>query len=115
MSRYLRIRENLRPYIQRQMVAAHRKGTPVIRPLFYDFPRDEPCWNIEDQYMFGPDIMVAPVLAAGMHSRPVYLPPGDTWRDLLTDQIWSGGAWIEVDTPLETIPVFVRGQAIVLE
>jgi alpha-D-xyloside xylohydrolase len=115
MSRYLRIRENLRPYIQRQMAAAHRKGTPVIRPLFYDFPRDQPCWNIEDQYMFGPDIMVAPVLAAGMQSRPVYLPPGDTWRDLLTDQTWPGGAWIEADTPLETIPVFVRGQAIVLK
>lgn len=114
MSRYLRIRERLRPYIHRQMVAAHQKGTPVMRPLFYDFPRDPPCWSIEDQYMFGPDIMVAPVLAAGMQSRPVYLPPGDSWRDLLTEETWPGGSWIEAGTPLESIPVFVRGRAAVL-
>jgi len=115
MSRWLDIRERLRPYIQRQMVVAHQKGTPVMRPLFYDFPNDPPCWDIEDEYMFGPEILVAPVLAAGMESRRVYLPPGDDWRDLLTDQRWPGGSWVEVDTPIETIPVFVRGEANVLD
>ncbi|WP_413728981.1 TIM-barrel domain-containing protein [Sodalis sp. RH22] len=114
LSRWLHIRERLRPYIQRQMVAAHDKGTPVMRPLFYDFPQDEPCWSIEDQYLFGPDILVAPVLEAGMASRRVYLPPlpqGMRWRDFFTGRTHPGGAWIEVATPIDTIPVFVRNKA----
>ena len=53
------------------MQRASEKGTPVIRPLFYDFPEEEKCWNVEDQYMFGPDILVAPVLYAGMKQRSV--------------------------------------------
>lgn len=55
-------RETLRPYVKEQMVKAHEKGTPVIRPLFYDNPDDEACWDVNDEYMFGPDILVAPVL-----------------------------------------------------
>lgn len=59
--KYMLIRENLRPYISGLMKEAHEKGTPPMRPLLYDFPADTGTWDIDDQYMFGPDILVAPV------------------------------------------------------
>lgn len=104
-------RERMRPYIAEQMKKAHEKGTPVIRPLFYDFPGETACWNIEDQYMFGPDILVAPVLYADMKQRSVYLPAGHTWKDANTGKVYEGGSSIAVDTPLEQIPVFVKDDA----
>ena len=58
------------------MREAHEKGTPVMRPMFYEFPDDERCWEVEDQYMYGAKYLVAPVLEPGMTVRKVYLPPG---------------------------------------
>ena len=72
----MEIREKMRPYIKTPMQEAHEKGTPVMRPLFYDFPKDEKAWEIEDQYMFGSDIMVCPILYEGIREREVYLPGG---------------------------------------
>ena len=77
------MRERLKPYIREQMKAAHLKGTPVIRPLFYDFPQDPKAWEVEDQYMFGPDILVAPVLYERMETRNVYLPQGAEWKNVV--------------------------------
>ncbi len=102
------MRERLKPYIKEQMRIAHEKGYPVIRPLFFDFPEDRECWNVEDEYMFGPDILVAPVLYEGMTKRSVYLPEGTEWKDINSGKIYSGGQWIEVPTPLSVIPVFLR-------
>jgi alpha-D-xyloside xylohydrolase len=99
-------RESLRPYVKEQMKAAHEKGTPVIRPLFYDFPEQEKCWSIEDEYMFGPDILVAPVLYEGVQRRSVYLPEGKSWTDVNTGKVYEGGSLIEVEAPLNVIPVF---------
>lgn len=99
-------REDLRPYVKKQMKAAHEKGTPVIRPLFYDFPSQEKCWEIKDQYMFGPDILVAPVLYEGMRKRSVYLPEGEKWIDANTNKEYNGGQTIECNAPLDVIPVF---------
>lgn len=74
LKRYLELRKHMKPYIMELMKAAHEKGTPVMRPLFYDTPSDMKSWNIEDEYMFGPDVLVAPVLYAGETERKVYLP-----------------------------------------
>ena len=98
------LRERLRPYIMDQMKAAHEKGTPPMRPLFYDFPNDSQAWEIEDQFMFGPDLLVAPVLYEGACSRKVYLPAGETWRDAWTDETSDSGVWITADAPLKKIP-----------
>lgn len=106
--KYLHLRERLKPYIREQMEAAHRRGTPVIRPLFYDFPGDKQAWEVEDQYMFGPDILVAPVLYAGAETRQVYLPAGVDWEHAWTGQTFAGGQTIEVATPIDEIPVFTR-------
>lgn len=105
------MRERLRPYIMAQMKTAHLKGTPPMRPLFYDFPDDLKSWNIEDELMFGPDILVAPVLYESIRSRKVYLPAGAEWKDVNNEQTYSGGQYIECSTPLEIIPIFLRDKA----
>jgi alpha-D-xyloside xylohydrolase len=111
----LRTREALRPYVAEQMVAAHERGTPVIRPLFYDFPADAHAWEVEDQYLFGPDVLVAPLLEYGLRERPVYLPQGRTWTDVGTGTAHEGGQTITVAAPLEAMPLFVAAGAAVLD
>lgn len=111
---YLHLRERLRPYVREQMRAAHEKGTPVIRPLFFDFPEDATAWQVEDQYMFGPDILVAPVLERGVRERTVYLPAGRTWVDTATGEEHPGGRTVKLPADLATIPVLVREGAQVL-
>ena len=98
----------MKPYIREQMEAAHEKGTPVMRPLFYDFPEDTRSWDIEDQYMFGPDVLVAPVMYENMRVRDVYLPEGSEWVNHWTGETFQGGQSVSVDAPLQQIPVFTR-------
>ena len=108
LKKYLFIRENLRPYIRECMAEASKNGSPVMRPMFYDFPEDSTCWEVEDQYMFGPDLIVAPVMEAGMTERKIYLPRGTRFTDAYTKQTYEGGQVITVPAPLDIIPVMVR-------
>lgn len=110
---YIEIREKIKPYVSGLMEAAHEKGAPVMRPLFYDFSSDSRAWEIEDEYMFGPDILVAPVMHAGVRSRKVYLPAGSSWKNVWTDEVLTGGSEYEVDAPIEQIPLFIREGAAV--
>jgi alpha-D-xyloside xylohydrolase len=107
LRRYLHLRERLRPYVGRLMAEAHEKGSPVIRPLFYDFPEDGRAWETEDEYMFGPDVIVAPVMRENVQKRKVYLPAG-RWKDTHTGSPVEGGCELECEAPLDVIPVFVR-------
>lgn len=93
------------------MAAAHERGTPVIRPLFYDFPRQPEAWDVEDQYMFGPDVLVAPILHEGWRERRVRLPSGVDWLEAASGRMITGGATVTAAAPLERIPVFVRAGA----
>lgn len=105
--KFMMIREGMKPYIRSLMQQAHEKGTPIMRPLFYDYPEEEEAWNVEDQYMFGPDLLVAPILYESMTKREVYLPRGKWWN--VSDRsYYSGESRIIVTAPLEVIPVFVR-------
>ena len=104
--KYLNLREELRPYTRKTMAQAHEKGTPVMRTMFYAFPQDKTCWQVEDQYMFGDDYLVAPVLYPGVTTRRVYLPEGFRWQDLESGEVHEGGRFVEVPAPLEVIPVF---------
>jgi len=106
LSKFLFIREKLKPYIASVMAAAHEHGQPVIRPLFYNFPDDPNAWACEDAMMFGPDLLVAPVMESGQRKRSVYLPAGCTWTDLWTKKKYTGGTAMEVDAPLDRIPLF---------
>ena len=111
MKKYLFLRERLRPYIRKQMELTHEKGIPVMRPLFFDFKDDKAAWDVDDQYMFGPDLMVAPVLEAGAASRKVYLPAGASWTDAWTGKTFQGGAVIDADAPIDIIPLFLKDGA----
>ncbi len=108
LKKYLFIREKLRPYIRECMKQASLTGEPVMRPLFFDFPSDEKCWETEDAYMFGRDLLVAPVMEAGLQERKVYLPAGCKWVESATGTKYEGGTVVTAKAPIDIIPVFVR-------
>jgi alpha-D-xyloside xylohydrolase len=111
LTKYLFIRERLRPYIRECMKAASETGAPVMRPLFFDFPQDAKSWNVEDAYMFGPDLLVAPVMEEGVRTRTVYLPAQVAWTDAYTKKTYEGGQTVTVPAPIDVIPVFLRDGA----
>ena len=108
MKEHIFLRERLRPYIRELMKETHEIGTPSMRPLFYDFPSDEKCWDIDTEYMFGSDLLVAPILALGERKRDVYLPNGEIWQEVLSGKEYKGGQTVSVDAPIEAIPLFIR-------
>lgn len=101
-------RQKLMPYIMEQMKRATDYGTPVTRPVFYDFPSDEATYSLGDQYMFGPSLLVAPVIEQGNESREVYLPTGVDWVRVSDGTHYTGGSTHQIDAPLESVPVFRR-------
>ncbi|KAJ0319023.1 hypothetical protein Brms1b_003998 [Colletotrichum noveboracense] len=114
--KYLLIREQLRSYTRRLMNEAHEKGSPVIRPLFYEFPNDPQCWKLgATQYMYGDAYLCCPVVEKDIRKMKVYLPileSEEQWTSFTEVQsemrTWEGGSTVEVDCPLELMPVFVR-------
>jgi len=108
LARYLHLREALRDYTRELMRQAHTDGQPVMRGLFYEFPGDDRCWGDLDEYLYGPDLLVAPVVQAGATSRSVYLPAGARWTELHSGAVHDGGQDVTVDAPLDVIPVFAR-------
>jgi alpha-D-xyloside xylohydrolase len=102
------LREKLRPYLRELNQAAHEHGTPPMRPLYYDFPTDPAAVNLADQFMLGPDLLVAPVTEQGAVSREVYLPTGATWVEAWNGQEFHGGQYLKANAPLERIPVYWR-------
>ena len=105
--KYMKRREEMRDYVRELMVQAHELGTPLMRGMWYAFPEDAACADLQDQYMFGDRYLVAPVLECGARSRSVYLPAG-TWKQVETGEVYEGGRRIEADCPLDVIPVFER-------
>ena len=98
----------MRDYTREVMKEAHEKGHPVMRTMFYEFPEDAACWDLKDQYMFGSDILVAPIVQPGAVSRSVYLPAGASWTDMTDGKVYEGGQSYEIAAPIEKIPVFLR-------
>jgi len=105
------LREKLKPYLMEQMKTAHENGLPPMRPLFVDFHADQNCWKIEDQFMLGPDLLVAPILYEGQQSRKVYLPEGIEWIDAWSGKGFTGGQWIEANAPIDRIPVYWKQES----
>jgi alpha-D-xyloside xylohydrolase len=108
LKKYMFLREKIKPYIKDLMEEAHEKGTPVIRPLFYDYPQDSRAWEVEDEYLFGPDVLIAPVMHENMRKRSVYLPKGSRWKDAHTEIVYEGGSLVDCDAPLDIIPIFLK-------
>jgi alpha-D-xyloside xylohydrolase len=104
----LQMRDRLAPYVLAQMQVAAETGLPPMRPIWFDYQQDERAWEVEDEFLFGPDVLVAPITELGARSRHVYLPAGANWQDSATGAVLSGGEVHFVEAPLERIPVFVR-------
>ncbi len=109
LEKYVHFREIMRPYTRQLMKEAHEKSSPIMRTMFYEFPQDENCWELKDQYMFGSDILVAPVVQEDMYEREVYLPHGIVWTSIHDGTRYEGGQRVLVEAPLEVIPVFLKG------
>lgn len=112
---YMSIREQLRNYTRSLMAEAHEKGSPVIRPMFYEFPEDPRCWDCSaTTYMYGDALLCCPVTKANAKSIQVYLPKlaaGDAWypfNEQGSTDAWEGGQTKEFPCSLEKMPVFVK-------
>lgn len=113
VTHYIQVREALRPYTRELFTQAHESGQPVVRGLFYEFASDEAAANIADEYMFGTDLLIAPVTELGATKRSVYLPGdnGTQWLEIHTGKTYCGGTTVEAQADLAVVPVFARNGA----
>lgn len=107
MRSQLDLRLSIKSYVIEMMEEASKTGAPLMRAMFLEFPEDENCWNLSDQYMFGSKYLVAPILKLNQFKRNVYLPKG-TWKNLTDQKVYDGECFIECEAPIESIPVFER-------
>jgi sulfoquinovosidase len=107
-ARFTRIWCHLGPYLRALSEQAAMRGLPLQRPLFLDFPHDPAGYAIQDQYLYGPDLLVAPVHAAGAADWSLYLPAGAAWTHLWSNSTWGGGTRVTVPAPIGQPPVFFR-------
>lgn len=108
------LREKLRPYVEKHMKIASETGAPVMRPMFFNYPEDEECYHTGEQYMFGDDILFAPIVNQGQTEKEVYLPDGQ-WIFARNQKTFEGGCKYKVSAALDEIIVFVKKDADVLE
>jgi len=109
--RYLELRYRLIPYTYTLAWQAHCKGLPLMRPLVLDHAADPRTWELGTEYLWGDDLLVAPVTREGATHWPVYLPRG-RWHDFWTHQVYEGPRGVSVEAPLDRLPLFVRAGAI---
>jgi alpha-glucosidase len=108
---YVELRYSLLPYLYGLFAEAGRHGTPVVRPVFWHDPEDERAGNLNDEFLLGRELLVAPVLAPGVRVRSVYLPAGE-WYDFWTGERLEGPIDIVAQAPLERMPLYVRAPAV---
>ena len=111
--KYIRLRYQLMPYLYNQFHEATQHATPIMRPLFWEFPDDAHGYAIDDQFLLGPSLLVAPVLKQAATQRAVYLPAGSDWYNYWTKELHAGGQYITAAAPLDTLPLFVRAGSII--
>ncbi len=105
--RFMKERYRLLPYIYTAAWKTHTKGTPIVRPLFFDFPYDSITYTVFDEYLWGNDFLIAPIVKKNQVKRKIYLPSG-YWYNWWNNQIYKGGDFITLSVNIETIPVFVK-------
>ncbi len=107
MRKYYDVRIGMHDYIRGLYREAHETGAPLIRTMFFEFPEDPKCWELQDQYMFGSRYLVAPVLELHQREREVYLPAG-RWKDLNSGRTEEGGRRVTAAAPVDVIPVYEK-------
>ena len=110
--KYLKLRYTLLPYLYTTLEEAHRTGVPLFRPLLLNYQNDSNTYNLDDEFMIGEDLLLAPVMKPDVTRRLVYLPAG-VWYDYWTNKRYNGGTMISFDAPLDVVPMFVRAGAII--
>ena len=108
----IELRYRLLPYLYSVFEEHTRTGAPVMRPLWFEYPDDWRTYTVEDQYLVGRDLLVAPVVRESETKRRVYFPGGDKWVDWWTGKTYEGGKDAEIEAPLERLPLFVRAGAV---
>ena len=110
---YNKLRYRLLPYIYSLAGAAYHDNYTIMRGLAMDFAKDTATLNIDDQYLFGPSLLINPVCAYKKISREVYLPKGEGWYDLYSGKFYAGRQTINADAPYERIPLFVKAGSVI--
>lgn len=105
--KFLDLRYQLLPYTYTEFVKSHKTGQAILRPLVHDFQNDPTARQLEDQFMFGDNLLIAPALHQGQTSRTLYLPKGE-WCDMNTEKVYGGEQWISIDSPIEILPIFIK-------
>ncbi len=108
------LRERLRPYIKKHMDIASKKGYPVMRPMFFDYPDDEVCYSLGTQYMFGDNIIFAPITEQGATETCVYLPEGE-WIRTTDKALFKGEQFISASAKIDEFIAFVKKDADVID
>ena len=115
VKRWWKLRYKLIPYILRESEKATHSGSTIVQALIFHHPEDNNCWHIDDEYYFGDDFLVAPVMSSD-NCRDIYMPEGE-WVEFFTGDRFSvsdGGKWLkDIETPLDRMPVFVRKGAVI--
>jgi alpha-D-xyloside xylohydrolase len=101
------LRNRLQPYIKKHMNKASALGIPVMRPMFFDYPEDEICYLLGEQYMFGDDILFAPITRQGQTIKNVYLPEGE-WILTKDRSVYDGGQWYEIPVQISEFVAFIK-------
>jgi alpha-D-xyloside xylohydrolase len=109
---YDKLRYRLMPYIYSAAADIHYESGAIMRGLVMDFPQDEAVKDIKDQYLFGHNMMVAPVYVYGARERSVYMPKGANWYDFYTGQLYKGGTTASINAPEIRMPLLVKAGAI---
>lgn len=110
--KYDRMRYRMLPYIYSEAWKMHNTATPMMRALVLEYQDDENTYDIDDEYMFGDNLLIAPVTTKGAQTRTVYLPKG-RWYDYWSGEEYSGKKYYNIVTPLEKLPIFVKAGGII--
>jgi alpha-glucosidase len=109
----IELRYQFLPYLYSLFREHERTGQPVMRPLWYEYPNDKQTYLIDDEYMVGSDLLVAPVVKQGMTTRGIYLPVGADWIDWWSGEKIESGKVHYLQTPIDRLPIFVRAGAVI--
>ncbi len=112
--KYVVLRYSFIPYLYDLAYEIEKSGAPILRPLAFHYQDDVKTHNLNDQYLVGESILVAPIVNQGQRARMVYLPQGE-WIDYWSKKVHKGGQYIIKDAPLDTLPIFIKNNSIIVQ
>lgn len=110
--KYIKLRYKLLPYLYDLFYQAEEKGLPIMRPLFMHYMQDNNTYELNDEFLFGENILVAPILEQGKTFRAVYLPEG-VWYDYWTGEVFEGNRVVIKDAPIDICPIYIKAGSII--